>query len=190
MTYDRSLAPLARLEHQLAFVPRAVQDLVTADVDVVAYGCTSGSFIHGQAWETAYVAELETAAGRPVVLTARALAEAARSEGIDRPAVVTPYRQEINERLLAYLESWDFAIATLIELEGSPPERIPPGDVVRALESAPRAGQDGYVIACTALRAWEAAEAVAPTLGVPVVTSNQAALRAAVDRAMEVAAGG
>jgi maleate cis-trans isomerase len=182
MTYDRSLGPLARLEHQLEFVPQALRDLTTADVDVVVYGCTSGSFVHGPVWEDLYIAELESIAGRPVVLTARALVEAALAANITRPALVTPYRREINDRFVAYIEEWGCVVAAVIELDGSPPERIPVSEIVGAVQGAPPQGTDGFVIACTALRGWEAALA-ARDLTLPVITSNQAAFRTALWRA-------
>jgi maleate isomerase len=181
MRYDRRLAPLARLQHQLEFVPPALHDLETADVDVVVYGCTSGSFIHGRAWEDDYIAELESIASRPVVLTARALLEAAVAVGMTRPTLVTPYRREVNDRLVAYVRAWGMVAGNIIELAGSPPERIPVPTIVAALQRAP-SNTDGLIVACTALRGWEAAVAAGGDLRIPVVTSNHAALQSATSR--------
>jgi maleate isomerase len=178
MAYDRRLAPLERLERQLDSLPRAIEDVLSAGVDVVLYGCTSGSFIHGRAWEQRFLKDLEARASCPVVLTARALTDAALAAGIRRAIVVTPYRREVNARLLAYLSEASIEVRELVVLNGSPPEAIRLDEIRRAVRGSRGDGADGFIVACTALRAWEAFEPVLPELGRPVVTSNQAALQA------------
>lgn len=178
MTYDRRLAPLERLERQLDSLPRALNDVLSAAVDVVLYGCTSGSFIHGRAWERRFIRELEARATCPVVLTARALTDAALAAGIRRAIVVTPYRREVNARLLSYLSEAGIEARELIVLNGSPPETIGLDEIRGAVRGAQGDGADGFILACTSLRAWEALEPLLPELGRPTVTSNQAALQA------------
>lgn len=180
MSYDRRLAPIERLERQLDSVPQAIADVSSAAVDVVLYGCTSGSFIHGRAWEEQFLKDLGAAASRPVVLTARALVEAAAAAGIVRAIVVTPYREEVNERLVRYLVEVGIETVGLVVLEGWPVETIAPPDIQAALREAATARADGFIIACTALRAWEATEPLRLVLDRPTVTSNQAALEAAL----------
>jgi maleate isomerase len=178
MAYDRRLAPLERLERQLDFLPQAIDDVVSASADVVLYGCTSGSFIHGRVWEERFLEDLRERTSRPVVLTARALTDAAQTVGIRRAIVVTPYRHEVNERLLAYLSEVGIEASRLVVLEGAPPETIALDEIRKALRGAPANGADGFVVACTSLRAWEAVEPLLSELGRPVVTSNRAALQA------------
>jgi len=178
MAYDRRLAPIERLERQLDFLPQAIDDVVSASADVVLYGCTSGSFIHGRVWEERFLGDLSARTSRPVVLTARALTAAAQTVGIRRAIVVTPYRHEVNERLLVYLSEVGIEASHLVVLEGSPPETIALDDIRKAIRGAPANGADGFIVACTSLRAWEAVEPLLSELGRPVVTSNRAALQA------------
>lgn len=180
MTYDRALPPIQRLERQLSFAPQAVHDLCTADVGVVVYGCTSGSFFRGRAWEDGHLREISQLAGRPVVLTARSVVDAARALGLERVAVFTPYVPEVNERLAAYLRASGLAVGALL---GPPsyarPETVPPEMVAAALRAAD-ASADGYVLACTALPVLDAIADLEREFGRPVITSNQAAMWAAL----------
>ena len=50
--------------------------LATARVDVVAYGCTTGSFYRGPGWDREMLATIQSAAGVPAVATSPAVTEA------------------------------------------------------------------------------------------------------------------
>jgi maleate cis-trans isomerase len=62
--------------------------LATANVDVVVYGCTTGSFYKGPGWDTEMLELIRREAGVP--------------------AVATPYPEWNNQRLRAYLEAQGF----------------------------------------------------------------------------------
>lgn len=181
MHYDRSLPPLERLERQIAFAPQAVRDLTSARVGVVVYGCTSGSFFRGLEWERGHHAELTRLAQCPVVLTARAVIDAARALGLRRVTVFTPYAREVNERLIGYLRENGLEVVSLSG-PGAPmrPEDVPLDLIESTLRREARLETDGFVVPCTALPVLDAIERLESVLGRPVVTSDQAAMWAAL----------
>lgn len=75
---------------------RASQELVDADVDLILYGCTSGSLIGGPGFDKAIIAKIYGATGKPAVTTATAVVEALETLGLRRIVVATPYIEEIN----------------------------------------------------------------------------------------------
>jgi len=86
--------------------------LATARVDVVAYGCTTGSFYRGSGWDQEMLAILRAAGGVPAVATSPAVVEALRTFGVRRLSVVTPYPEWNNRRLRPYFEGMGFEVLT------------------------------------------------------------------------------
>jgi len=63
--------------------------LATARVDVIAYGCTTGSFYKGPGWDREMLALIERAAGVPAVATTPSVVAGLRAFGARRISVVT-----------------------------------------------------------------------------------------------------
>ena len=55
--------------------------LATAKVDVIVYGCTTGSFFKGPGWDREMCAVIQRAAGVPAVATSPSVVEALRAFG-------------------------------------------------------------------------------------------------------------
>ena len=91
--------------------------LATAKVDVVAYGCTTGSFYRGPGWDREMLDIIHKAAGVPAVATSPSVVEALRSFGARKVSVATPYPDWNNKQLRAYLEALGFEV---LNVEGEP----------------------------------------------------------------------
>ena len=159
--------------------------LATARVDVVAYGCTTGSFYRGSGWDQEMLAILRAAAGVPAVATSPAVVEALRTFGVRRLSVVTPYPEWNNRRLRPYFEGMGFEVLTV---DGEPIAAASgnqgindqePESVVEFATRMCRPQADALLCSCTAWRALEAVDPIEQKLGKPVVTSNQATIWAA-----------
>ena len=88
-------------------VAQCTADLITVGPRVLAYACTSGSFIGGHRNQRALV-EAMVAAGAPdAVTTSGALLEALTALGVTRLGVATPYDAAVTERLHAFLDEAD-----------------------------------------------------------------------------------
>src|SRR5947199_10393441 len=84
--------------------------LATARVDVIAYGCTTGSFYRGPGWDREMIDTIGRVAGVPAVATSPSVVEALRFFGAKKISVATPYPEWNNGRLRAYLEAQGFEV--------------------------------------------------------------------------------
>jgi maleate isomerase len=160
--------------------------LATAKVDVIAYGCTTGSFYRGPGWDREMLALIEREAGVPAVATTPSVVEALHALGAHRLSVATPYADWNNQRLRAYLEAQGFEV---LNVDAEPQAAAagnqgindqPPESVVEFAARACRPQADALLCSCTAWRAVEAVDALERRTGKPVVTSNQATIWAAL----------
>jgi maleate isomerase len=156
--------------------------LATAKVDVIAYGCTTGSFYRGPGWDREMLALISREAGVPAVATTPSVVEALRAVGARRLSVATPYPEWNNQRLRAYLEAQGFEV---LNVEGEPRAAgagnqgindQSPESVVDFATRACRPDADALLCSCTAWRSVEAVDVLERRTGKPVVTSNQATI--------------
>lgn len=80
--------------------------MLHVEPEVVAYLCTSGSFIRGVQHERELVDAIMAAGAKSAVTTSGALAEAVTALNINRISVITPYDAELTELLAKFLGSW------------------------------------------------------------------------------------
>jgi maleate isomerase len=166
-------------------LPRATSDLATCRPDVTVFGCTSAGALRGNQYEAQLIDRIGRQTGASTFSVAAAVRGAIRSAGFRRVGVITPYVDSLNEKIVSSLEddglevvgihglgiTENFAIA---EVE---PERI----AEFATECFAGADIDLLFASCTNFRAFDAREEIHQALGLPVVTSNQAALAAVLD---------
>ncbi len=72
-------------------VEEAARLLATAGVNIIAYGCTTGSLVKGIGGDEELVARIEKTTGIPATTTATAVIRAFRELVISRVAVASPY---------------------------------------------------------------------------------------------------
>jgi maleate cis-trans isomerase len=153
--------------------------LALAQPGVVLYACTSGSSLETGGFDRKLSERIARASGAPASTTSTAVAAALRALGIRRPAVVTPYSDQINERELAFFRELGFEPASLESFREEDSHAIPRiavEDTARLALKADRAEADGVFISCTNLATAAIIERLETELGKPVVTSNQATL--------------
>lgn len=153
-----------------------VEDLVPDDeLDVVAYGCTSGTISIGAEQVAAHIHAVkpEVACTDPITAGMKGL----RALGCQRIALLTPYIDEVNAVVEAYITEHGFEIVTKGSFKqvGDPEIcRIPPSAIYDAALSFAEADIDGVFLSCTGLRTSSILEPLEEALGKPVVSSNQA----------------
>jgi maleate isomerase len=175
-------AGAAGMDRMNAEVEAGARYLATARVDVIAYGCTTGSFYRGPGWDRDMLDLIRSAAGVPAVATSPSVVEALRSFGARTLSVATPYPDWNNERLRAYLDALGFEV---LNVEGEPRAAasgnqgindFDPEDVVAFASRVCRPEADALLCSCTAWRSLEAVAELERRTGKPVVTSNQASI--------------
>src|SRR5215510_182897 len=88
--FTNDAAGEAGMNRMNAEVETGARYLATARVDVIAYGCTTGSFYRGPGWDREMLTLMERVAGVPAVTTAPSVVEALRFFGGKRISVATP----------------------------------------------------------------------------------------------------
>lgn len=148
-----------------------------AEPDVVLFGCTSGSFYEGPAWNNAFEKALAGIAGTPAVSTSGAMTACLKQHGVRKVDVVTPYVDTTNERLRRYLgeEGIDVArLDTFDMLDMFDHARIQPSDVYAKVKQTASTESDAVFVACTQVRALEVIDVLERDLGKPVYSANAA----------------
>ncbi|HXZ77922.1 MAG TPA: hypothetical protein VEH31_44585 [Streptosporangiaceae bacterium] len=178
------------------FALPAARDLGTARPDVVVFGCTSAGALRGNDYDAQLCERISGLAGAPVVSTIGAVRAAIQASGAASIGVITPYADELNEKIRASIEADGTHVAAIAGLgitDNFAIAEVGHDEIVafaeRALGPLAAGAGIGLVFAsCTNFGAMAARPAIAARLGLPVVTSNQAVLAAAVARLQALAA--
>jgi len=141
-------------------------------LDVIAYGCTSGSMLIGIENVHARIHEVRPEVACTAPLQAATAAFQALSSG--SIALITPYTDDINRRLRGFIQDNGFKVPVM----GSWNEnvgRITPDSIKEAVLELGRPDLvDTVFISCTSVRALGIIKAAEEELGKPVVSSNLA----------------
>lgn len=154
----------------------AAEDLATAEVDLIVYGCTTGSLLEGSRWEEELRLRIEKATGITVITTAQAVVKSLKALGARKVSVATPYIEELNEREKRFLEENGFKVIKIKGLgivRNTEIGKQPPWVAYRlALEVARDSDADVLFISCTNFRTLEVINYLEETLQIPVISSN------------------
>lgn len=182
-----SVEQAARVSDETA-VHTATRDLLVPEPEVVAYACTSGSFVGGAAGERALI-DVMLAAGAPAaVTTSGAVVDALHTLGVSRIAIATPYVEAITDRLAGFLDEYDVEVVASagLGLHGQI-WKTAYRDVIDVVRAADRPDAEAVFISCTNLPTYDVIGPLEADLGKPVLTANQVTLWAAL-RAMDLRA--
>ncbi|MFT5111318.1 MAG: maleate isomerase [Parasphingorhabdus sp.] len=144
-------------------------------LDVVAYGCTSGTAVLGY---DEIEARIQTA--RPGISCTTPLT--ASVEALDKfwakkIAVLTPYVDDVNAEIARYLREAGKEIVYFNSFNIAENElmaKLSPQSIFDAAIASDHSDADALFISCTAIRACDVVERIEQKLGKPVVTAVQA----------------
>ena len=171
-------------------VAQCTKDLIAVEPEVVAYACTSGSFVAGRAGERALVSSMLGAGAAAAVTTSGALVEALSALGVTRLAVATPYDGAVTARLHGFLEEAGVRVTGSAHLGRSGRIWTVPYAVTAALvRDVAAAGGEAVFVACTNLPTYDIVAPLEAELGIPVLTANQVTMWACLRRIGSAAVG-
>lgn len=158
---------------ELAVVP-AVSSLLAVQPAAIGYACTSGSFVNGLAGERHLHEVMLKAGAKAAVTTSGALAEAIKTLGIKRLAVVTPYNAELTELLVDYLAQVGAQVtsAGYFDMERDI-ARIEEDAVERIAHTVDSIDAEAIFFSCTNLHTFEIIERLERQLKKPILSANQ-----------------
>lgn len=157
----------------------AAESVATAEVNIIVYGCTSGSFIKGPEWNKKLIEKLEHKTKVPVITTAQAMIEALIEMDMKEISVTTPYVNVTNERLISFLKSYKFEVLdlkTFDMLDQFAHAAIEPSEIYTLAKKSDKPESKGIFIACTQLRALDIIEILENDIKKPVITATQASM--------------
>ena len=157
-------------------------------LDLVIFGCTSGSLIEGVGFDKECIRRIERASGSKGLTTSTAVLEALEALGSRKVAVLTPYPAETNEAEKKFLEDNGFEVTNIETMDMSSLakdgrgrfERADEDFLIRNCEALDLNGADTFFLSCMGLTTMEIIARVEEKLGVPVITSHQATLWSAL----------
>ncbi len=173
---DAQVTPetLAAMEQRIPACAEVI--LPSTDLDVMAFGCTSASMVIGEerVFEQIRSARPDVACTTPITAAFAAF----DALGAKRIAVLTPYRDDVNQVVRSYIEGKGYQVAVMgsFNEEWDPTvARITPDSLISASrEIAGLADVDAVFVSCTSLRLAECAAAIETEIGIPVTSSNHA----------------
>jgi maleate isomerase len=159
----------------------AAKLLASANVDLICYGCTVESILHGLKYEKELRESLTQATGIPAITMAGAVVDALYALNVGKIALLTPYIEEINRAEKAFFEGIGIEVLAEKGLGISDTNAIaqvtPETVFALALDTAKKApGAQALFLSCGNLRTIEVLAFLEQRLGIPVVSSNQAML--------------
>lgn len=159
-------------------VEAAAELIASVTPDVVAFACTSGTFIDGDAGLARQTAAIGRVVGCEVVATSRCIIEAFAHLGLSRIALATPYLDVINQAEQAFFAANGLTVTSMrgLGLSGKAIREVPPQDVAALVRETNTAESEAVFVSCTDFRAMEVAASLEAELKKPVLTSNQVTL--------------
>jgi len=176
---------LSKLKGMKKEIEPAALRLSDAKVDVIGFGCTSGSLFLGLGHDQEIVTKIEKATGIPAVATAGAVVDALKALKLSRISVATPYTEEINPLEKRFLEKNGLVIQKMKGLGIKDNLKIgeqSPQTVYELVKEVDTAQSDGVFVSCTNIRTIEVIGRLEEELKKPVVSSNTATLWAMLRR--------
>lgn len=158
---------------------RAALELSDAAAQVIVFGCTTGSLVHGPGFDVELAARMTRCTGVPALTTATEVVRALRSVGATSIAIGTPYVDELNVLEREFFQAAGFEVRHVEGLQIVDDAAIArlSGSQVRALaESSVRDGIDALFLSCTSLPTLPILADLEDQFGIPVISSNAATL--------------
>lgn len=182
---------LKGLEEMEKETERAAAELRTANVDVIAYACTTGSLFKGPKHHEEIKQRIEGITGIKAVATAGAVLDALKYLNARNVLVVTPYIDELNVKEREFLEANGFRVIDIRGLgivDNTVIGALDPRTAYEAALNAARQAKDEFdvlFISCTNWRTFEIISQLEKSVGKPVMSSNSATLWSVI-RALDI----
>ena len=168
-----ALSEQALRQFDASEILRAAELLAHAKVDVIAWNGTSASWL-GFDRDESLCEQITAATGIKACTTVLAYRDLLRRIGAGRIGLVTPYRRDVQDKIIANWNSEGlncFAERHLSLQDNFSFAEVSEAEVAALIEEVVRDGCDAAVVLCTNMRGAGAAERLERGFGVPVLDS-------------------
>ena len=156
-------------------LPKIVENILpNQKLDVVAYGCTSGTIAIGEERITSQIHK--TKPGVYVTTPITAALRAFEKLEINKIAILTPYPKLVNKTVYDYLKKRKIEIDSFsgFNLEyDSDIAKVDPQHLIRTVKNIDHSDVDAIFVSCTALRIVEVLQEIEDLIKKPIISSNQ-----------------
>jgi maleate isomerase len=162
-------------------VREATRILTPLETEVVAYACTSGSFVGGLAGEEKVRQAMCDGGAARAVTASGALLDALAEVGASRVAIATPYVSDVTDHLVTYLEEAgvETVSRTDLRLEGRI-WTVPYARTQELIIATDHVDAEAIFVSCTNLATYDLIPRIETALGKPVLSANQVTMWAAL----------
>ncbi len=161
-------------------LPIAIQLIKTTAPDVVVFGCTSAGSLEGLIHDDRIGEMIATQSGARATTVLRAVMHQLEAIRPQKIAVLTPYVEDLTDSIARCISEGGYSIVKAAGMgitENLDIGRVTPAQIIDFVESQMKGiTADCLFLSCTNWRAIEAIEPLQRKLGIPIITSNQAAI--------------
>jgi len=104
LNLDDTLTKKGLLDMHSSAIEKTIPELAHANVDVIVFACTSGSFVGGRAWDLSTIDEISQKTGVQAITTSSALLATLDHFAVESVALGTPYDKTITNLGQSFLE--------------------------------------------------------------------------------------
>ncbi|RLE57561.1 MAG: maleate cis-trans isomerase [Candidatus Methanomethylicota archaeon] len=176
---------LEEMEKEMIYEAWKLKD---ADVNLIIYGCTTGSLIKGKEHGIKIEEKILKATGIPAIATSNAVIRTLKQLNMKEIMVATPYIKELNKLERKFLEENEIKVKKIIGMnikDNLKIGRIKPEETMKFIMKNLIKEIDGIFISCTNLKTIEIIEELEKRIGKPVISSNTATFQNAIKRLMK-----
>lgn len=169
------LLATAELDRLLPAATRAAEK----GAAIIAWVCTSGSFVGGRAWAEELVKTLAARTGRPATSTSLAIVEALTTIRARQVDLLSPYPGELTARLVSFLREYGIGVAHTARLDcptGGTSHRLDLAKVVERYCEERGNSTHPLLIPDTAINSLDLGVRLESIARRTVITANQATL--------------
>ncbi len=157
--------------------------LLDAGIDILLYGCTSGSLLYGKVYSQELIEQMNSLLGTAGESTSTAFCvlNSLKKLSVKRISVITPYSEEINRLEKKFLEENGYYIESISGMglvDNSKIGRVTQRELFEFIErSEKEIGQsEALFISCTNLPTFSSLRLLEEKYKIPVISSNSASL--------------
>ncbi|GAA3572911.1 arylmalonate decarboxylase [Amycolatopsis ultiminotia] len=174
---------MAQLVSDSRHLAAATRDVLHVEPEVVAYLCTSGSFVNGVAYEHSLTKAICDAGAPDAVTTSGALAEVLQQLNLHRVSVLTPYDADLTGKLHGFLAELGVQTVASDHLGlGGGIWKVSYRTIAERILAADHSAAEAIFVSCTNLPTFDLIEPLEKALGKPVLTANQLTMWACLRR--------
>ncbi|HZE41661.1 MAG TPA: Asp/Glu/hydantoin racemase [Stackebrandtia sp.] len=174
---------MAQLVSDSRHLAAATRDVLHVEPEVVAYLCTSGSFVNGVDYERSLVKAICDAGAPDAVTTTGALVEVLQQLDVHRISILTPYDADLTSCLRDFLAECGVKTVSSDHLGlGGGIWKVSYRTIAERIIAADHSDAEAVFISCTNLPTYDLIEPLEAALGKPVLTANQLTMWACLKR--------